>query len=190
MPTASREAMQATDEPVELIRQELVETDRMCRYYGYLAQRLVRLGELLQFGLVAAPLAAIAALLSAPPARVPVSAAAATALAALVGTVRRYPHKAAHSAETWLQLGRVQLEWEHLWNGIRAKHDAELMSAWKALRERREAIVDLARGELPLSRMLARRSRREAVECWRRGSGATREPRPAAPEGSRAPAPD
>ena len=67
MPTASREAMQATDEPVELIRQELVETDRMCRYYGYLAQRLVRLGELLQFGLVAAPLAAIAALLSAPP---------------------------------------------------------------------------------------------------------------------------
>ena len=56
--------MQATDDAVELIRRELVDTDRMCRYYGYLAGRLARLGKLLQAGSVAAPLATIATLLS------------------------------------------------------------------------------------------------------------------------------
>ena len=36
-----------TDETVRLIREEVIDADRLSRYYGYLAQRLRRLGELL-----------------------------------------------------------------------------------------------------------------------------------------------
>ena len=154
--------MQASDDTVELIRQELAETDRMCRYYGYLAGRLARLGELLQIGSVAAPLVAIVALLSGFPRWVPAALLAATALFALAGAAGRYPQRAARSAEIWRRLGRQHLEWEQLWNGIRAKDDAELMSAWKALREHREATIECGAGELPQWRALARRSRREA----------------------------
>ena len=67
----------------------------------------------------------------------------------------------------------MQLEWEQRWNGARTKDDAALLAAWKALRERREAIVERAAAELPLSRALARRSRREADEYWRHASAAT-----------------
>ena len=157
MSAGSPAAMQATDDTVGLIWHELVDTDRMCRYYGYLAQRLAQLGELLQVGVAAAPLVTIATLLSGSPAWVPAAAAAG-----------RYPHRAEQSAEIWRQLGRQQLEWEQLWNGIRANEDAELMSAWKTLRECREAILERAPAELPLSRALARRSQREACEHWRR----------------------
>lgn len=46
--------MKASDETVRQVWEDLVETDRMARYYGYLAQRLDRLGDLLQIGSVGA----------------------------------------------------------------------------------------------------------------------------------------
>ena len=43
-----RPQVDTTDDIVGLIWEELVETDRMCRYYAYLAERLDRQGALLQ----------------------------------------------------------------------------------------------------------------------------------------------
>ena len=158
--------MKATDETVQLVWDELVETDRMCRYYGYLSQRLDRLGDRLQIGSVGAATCAFVALLAQFAEWVPATAAALAALAGLLVTIRRYPAKAAHSAEICRLLGAVHLEWEHLWNGVWAKDDAQLVSAWKALSERQSAIVERAPLELPLSRSLVRRSQREADQYW------------------------
>ena len=44
--------MKATYETVQLVWDELVETDRMYRFYGFLSQRLDRMGDLLQIGSV------------------------------------------------------------------------------------------------------------------------------------------
>ena len=158
--------MQATDETVRLVWDELVETDRMCRYYGYLSQRLDRLGDLLQIGSVSAASGAFVSLLSHFPDWVSATAAAIAILAGTVVILRRYPQKAARSAEMYRLLGRLQLESEHLWHGVWTKDDDELRSALKALNERQCSIVERAPQELPLSRSLARRSQREADRYW------------------------
>lgn len=88
------------------------------------------------------------------------------AVAGVVVLTRRYPQKAARSAEICRSLGQVHLEFEHLWNGVWAKDDADLVSAWEALSERQRAIVEHAPRELPLSPSLARRSQLEADRYW------------------------
>ena len=158
--------MKATDETVRLIWEELVEADRMCRYYGYLSQRLDRLGDLLQMGSVGAASGAFVSLMSHFPEWFSTTAAAIAVLAGTVVILRRYPQKAARSAEIYRLLGQLQLEWEHLWNGVWTKDDDELVSAWKELSERQGSIVERAPKELPLSRSLARRSQREADRYW------------------------
>ena len=95
-------------------------------------------GDLLQIGSVGAASGAFAALLSRFPEWVPAAAAS----AGLLVIIRRYPAKAARSDEICRRLGEVHLEWEHLWNGVWTKDDAELVSAWKALSERQAAIVE------------------------------------------------
>lgn len=158
--------MQASDDTVGLIWREMVDTDRMHRYYGYLAQRLDRLGDLLQIASIGAASGAVVSWLSHFPAWIATAAAVAAAAAALIVVVRRYPEKAHRSAEICRQLAQVHREWEHLWNGAWTKEDAELVSKWKALSERQEAIIERAPRELPLSRSLAHRSQREAYEYW------------------------
>ena len=59
--------MQATEDTAGLVWREMVDTDRMCRYHGYLALRPDRLGDLLQLGSVAGALAALASILSRAP---------------------------------------------------------------------------------------------------------------------------
>ncbi len=157
--------MKASDETVRRVWEDRIETDRMCRYYGHLAQRLDGLGDVLQIASVGAAAGAFVSLLSQFPAWVPTAAAVAT-VAGIAVTVRRYPEKAARSAEICRQLGQVHLELEHLWNGVWAKDDAELVSAWEALSERQRSIVERAPRELPLSRSLARRAQMEADRYW------------------------
>lgn len=158
--------MNATDETVRLVWEELVESDRMCRYYGYLSQRLDRLGDLLQIGSVSAASGAFVSLMSHFPEWVSTTAAAVAVLAGTFVMLRRYQAKAARSAEICRLLGQIQLEWEHLWNGVWTKDDVELQLAWKSLSERQSSIVERAPQELPLSRSLARRSQREADSHW------------------------
>ena len=44
--------MQPTDETVRLIWEGAIDADRMCRYYGYLSERLTRLEEMVAIGMV------------------------------------------------------------------------------------------------------------------------------------------
>ena len=158
--------MQATDETVRLIWEELVDSDRMCRYYGYLSHRLNRLSELLAIGTIGAASGAFFALLYRFPDWVPSTAAAAAAIASLVLVVGRYQDKAARSADLGRQLARVAIEWQKLWSGVYQREDAELLAAWEALVRRQATILERAPVEVPLSRSLARRSEREADRYW------------------------
>lgn len=158
--------MKATDETVKLVWEEMVETDRMCRYYGYLTERLNRLGELLAIGTVSFSLGAVLTALQKFPEWVSLVALAAAAVASVVMIVGRHQKKASRSAEIYRLLGQMQLEWQHLWTGIWTKDDGELRVAWKALSERQNSIIERAPDELPLFRSLARRSQREADRYW------------------------
>lgn len=56
--------MLASDNSVALIWHEMVDTDRMCRYYGYLSRRLHRLGDMLRVGSIGAASGAVVSWLS------------------------------------------------------------------------------------------------------------------------------
>lgn len=138
----------------------------MCRYYGYLAQRLNRLSEVLAVGTVGAASGAVLTLLSHFPGWVTAAAAATAAVGSLILVVGRYQDKAARSADIRRRLGEVTLEWEELWSEVYTRDDAELRAQWAALVRRQGAIIERAPVELPLSRPLARRSEREADRYW------------------------
>ena len=158
--------MDTPDDTVGLIWEELVETDRMCRYYAYLAQRLDRQGALLQVGSVGAASGAFVSLMSHLPEWAAAAAAAAAAVAGAMVIVHRYPEKAARSAELFRKLGREQIAWERLWGEVEEREEAELREEWEALSRRLTAIIERAPLELPLVRSLARRSEREGNKYW------------------------
>lgn len=158
--------MQPTDDTVRLIWEEVVDSDRMCRYYGYLSQRLNRVSELLAVGTVGAASGSVLTLLSRFPDWVPATAAAAAALASLVLVIGRFQDRAARSADIRRRLGEVGVDWEALWSDVYARDDAELRAQWRALVRRQAAIIERAPFELPLSKSLARRSEREADRFW------------------------
>ena len=159
-------AMKASDETAQLIWEGLLDTDGMCRYYGYMAGRLERLGALLQIGAVGFASGAFLTLLSHFPQWVPSAAIAFSALSGALLAFRKYPEKAARSAEIYRELSRQTIEWERLWAGVYSREDAEVVATWEELAKRQSAIVERAPLEVPLSRSLARRSERESDRFW------------------------
>ena len=158
--------MKATDETVRLVWEEMVEADRMGRYYGSLAQRLKRLDHLLLFVNGLGAMIAIMAIVLRLPMWVALIGLICAVLAFALQTLRDYSAKSYQSADIFRQLGSIRLEWELLFNNIWEKDDTELLSAWKKLSQQQLAIVERAPLELPLSPSLARRSQREADEYW------------------------
>ena len=157
---------QPTSDTVRLVWEGMVETDRLFRYYGYLAQRLKRLGELLQVAAVVLGVLALSSIFYRLPGWIAFSAANFAVLAFALSTIRGYSTKANRSVEMFQQLGRLQTDWELLWNNVWSKNDFELLSAWEKLCERQGAIIERAPVELPLSTSLARKSQNEAHEYW------------------------
>ncbi len=158
--------MPPTDDTVRLIWDEVVDSDRMCRYYGYLSHRLNRVSEVLAVGTAGAASGSVLTLLSRFPDWVPAAAAAAAALASLILVIGRYQDKAARCADIRRKLGEVGVDWEDLWADVYSRDDAELREQWRALVRRQTIIVERAPFELPLSKSLARRSEREADRFW------------------------
>ncbi|MDE0102357.1 MAG: hypothetical protein OXN89_08250 [Bryobacterales bacterium] len=130
----------ATDETVRYIWAGVLGSDRMCRYYGYLAHRLRRTGDLLAMAIVGV-----------------------ASIAQLVG---RYHEKAARSADVHRQMEGLSIEWEDLWNGVYEREDEALREDWRRLSERQATVLDRLPVELPLAEGLARRSEREADRYW------------------------
>ena len=152
--------IEPSDETRRLVWDELVDSDRMCRYYGYLTLRFRQLDQLLQFVAVLAALSGLSGVLF----RVqwialPCLIVAASAFA--IATIRNYSEKALRSNEISRQLGRLNVEWKLLWNNVSTKDDDTVLAAWKKLSERQYAPFDL-----PLSPSLARKSQQEAYDYW------------------------
>ena len=155
-----------TDETVRLIREGVIDADRMCRYYGYLAHRLRRLGELLGIVTVCCSLGALFTILSPLPKWVPLTALGITMGASIVTAVMRFQQKAAYSGELYRQIGQLSTEWLDLWADVYKLDDAELREGWRNLLRRQQTVLERGPVELPLSNGLALRSKREADEYW------------------------
>ena len=158
----------ATDETVRLIWEGVIGADRMCRYYGYLTNRLSRLGELLTIGTVSFSLGAVLTILNRLPEWVALVAIAVAAVAGVVMAVGRYPQKAARSGEVYRALGALATEWEELWSGVYERDNADLRTAWGRLSRQQRAVLERVPGELPVWNRLAMRCEREADEFWTR----------------------
>ena len=158
--------MKTTDKTVRLVWEGQVESDRMCRYYGYLANRLRRRGELLTISVVGMSSGAFVSLMSHFPEWIAAGTSAAAALAGLVLAFGRYERKAAFSEDLYRQMGRLSTEWSELWNGIYEAEDAEVRAAWGDIARRQTAAVDRAPSELPLLESLANRAQQEADAYW------------------------
>lgn len=157
--------IEPSDETRRLVWDELVDSDRMCRYYGYLTLRFRKLDQLLQFVAVFAALAGLSGVLF----RVqwialPCLIVAASAFT--VSTIGNYSAKALRSNEIFRQLGRLNVEWELLWNDVRTKDDDTVLASWKKLSERQFAVVERVPFDLSLSPSLARKSQQEAYDYW------------------------
>ena len=158
-------AAQPTEETVRLIREGVIDADRLSRYYGYLSHRLSQLGELLSICIVICSLGALFAILSPLPPWVPLTALGISMVANIVAAVKRYPEKAAYSGELYRQMERLSTDWLDLWSDVYEQYDdAELRNAWRNLSRRQETVLERAPVELPLSNGLALRSRSEAEQ--------------------------
>ena len=156
----------ATDETVRLIWEGVIGADRMCRYYGYLGNRLRRVGDMVTIGTVGCSAGTVLAALNRLPEWMSLLALAIATVAAIALVVGRYQEKAARSVDVYRQLERLSIEWESLWNGVSEREDAELRERWSSLSERQAGVLERVPVELPLSKGLARRSEREADRYW------------------------
>ena len=159
-------AMKASDKTVQLIWEGLLDTDGMCRYYGYLAVRLERLSSLLQICAIGFGSGAFLTLMSHFPAWVPAAAIALSTIAGIILALQKYLEKAGRCAEIYRNLARQMHEWERLWADVDSRDDADLRAAWDDLSTRQAAIVERAPFEVPLSKSLAGRSYTEADRIW------------------------
>ena len=120
--------IEPSDETQRLVWDELVDSDRMCRYYGYLTLRFRKLDQLLQFIAVLAVLSGLSGF----PLRLPWITFACLAVAAsafAISTMRNYSDKALRSNEIFSQLGRLNVEWELLWSNVRTKDDDTIQAS-------------------------------------------------------------
>ena len=157
--------IEPSDETRRLVWDELVDSDRMCRYYGYLTLRFRKLDQLLQFIAVFAAFSCFSGVLL----RLHWMTFACLAVAAsaiTISTIRNYSEKALRSNEIFRQLGQLNVEWELLWNNVRTKDDDTIQASWKKLSERQFAVVERVPFDLPLSPSLARKSQNEAYDYW------------------------
>ncbi len=158
----------ATDESVRHVWAGVLGSDRMCRYYGYLAHRMKRIGDLLAIGTISGSAGAVVAVLSHLPEWTSLLAMAIVGVASIAQLVGRYHEKAARSADVYRQMEGFSIEWEDLWNGVYEREDEALREDWRRLSERQAAVLERVPVELPLAEGLARRSEREADRYWTR----------------------
>ena len=158
--------MKAADATVRLIWEDVLDIDRMRRYYGYLANRLGVVNDLLVMVSMAAALGGLAALLARFPEWVPATVAAGSAASSTLLAVGRFQQEASLCSEIYMQVGRIAGDWQDLWSEIDVADDESLRAAWNDLSRRQGVAVERAPSEVPYWRWLARRCEREADQYW------------------------
>ena len=152
-------------EITQLIYQEVAESARKVRYYGYLARHLRRINDALQgIGFLASSIAIFCVL-----GGLYWFALDCLILATLsfaVSMLRNYSNRSRRSAEISHQLAQLHLEWQDLWRTARTDFDDSMHDKWKQLRSRQVSLLEHVPLDLTLSPWLARRSQRFHHDYW------------------------
>ena len=155
---------QPTDDSVRWIRQGMIDSEQLSRYYGYLAQRFQRLTDVLGMVTVCGALGALFTTVSPLPKWVSLATLGIVIAAVLVTAVMRFEKKAAFSGDLYRQMQLLCSEWSELYSDAGQRKDEELREAWRSLSERQRAALLYSPLELPQSNRLMKRCRLEAVE--------------------------
>ena len=148
-------------EGVRLVWHGLLDSDRLHRYYGYLADKYSTQETRLSWICVGLSSGAVVAVLS----DHPVWAATLAAVIALLNgwlIIAKLSKRALSSASRQQRFGELQLEWEKLWSELSAMEDDAVRQCWKELSDRANAITEYSSVELSLDQRLRRRSEEEA----------------------------
>ena len=159
---------QPANATVLLIREGMIHAEQLSRYYGYLAHRFRRLGELVGLAVVGFSLAGLFTILSTLPRWVPLLLIASTIIAVIVKAVGRYENKEVYSGDLYRQMQQLTSDWSDLYADVGHRKDEELREAWRGLSRHQRSALLYSPGELPRSDRLMRRCRQEAVEYWSR----------------------
>lgn len=148
-------------ESVRLVWHGLVDSDRLHRYYGYLADKYSRQETRLSWICVGLSSGAVVTVLS----DHPLWAATLAALVALLNgwlVIAKLSKRALSSASRQQRFGELQLEWEKLWSDLSAMEDDDVRRRWKDLSDRANTITEYSSVELSLDQRLRKRSEEEA----------------------------
>jgi hypothetical protein len=139
----------------------LVDSDRLHRYYGYLADKYSKQESRLSWACIFLSSGAVVSVLS----NHPYWAAALAVLVALFNAwlvIAKLSKRALSSASRQQRFGELQLEWERLWSEVSTMEDDEIRQRWKELSDRANTITEYSSVELSLDRRLRKRSEEEA----------------------------
>lgn len=156
---------QASERTVELVWNDLVGTDRVHRYYGYLTQRLEKTTAWLMVIASFCSGGAFFAFLSG--LKDPWDNAVAVLTLVTAGlnvwlATKNYSKMVSQSADMHRQLSRLLSEWEELWADVYSLDDTTIRQRWRELERRTSAVTEQAASQVPLVESLARKSQQEA----------------------------
>ena len=148
----------------QLIKNQVLESERQVREYGYLARHLKRISDTLQFvGVIASCLAFFTFLGKLEAITLALLGSAAFTLT--LSSLRDYASRSQKSSHVSMEFAQLHFDWIELWN---KSDDAEYDSftEFKRLYARQLAIQELIPLDLTLSPWLARRAQNLPLDYW------------------------
>lgn len=149
-----------------LVWEALLNSDSMCRYYGYLASRLERRERQLSVlvaVLASGTLAVLLYRLRLP--FLPEILALLTTVFSVYFTVQKHSKGAMLSASIRTKLARIQTEYELLWDQFDGLEVSEISERWRHLQDREADIVEIASVEFVPDMKLAERCHDEVLRA-------------------------
>ena len=156
---------QSSETTVELVWNDLVGTDRLHRYYGYLTERLEKTSAWLMVIASFCSGGAFFAFLSGLKDPWHNSVAVLTLVTAGLNVwlaTKNYSRMVSHSADIHRQLSRLLSDWEELWADVYVLDDETIRGRWRELQRRTSAVTEQAASQVPLVESLAAKSQQEA----------------------------
>ena len=149
---------------VELIKNQVHESERQTRHYGYLGRHLKRINDALQFiGVIASCLAFFTFLgrLEA----ITLALLGSAAFTLTLSTLRDYASRSQKSSHVSIEFAQIHFDWIELWNKT-DDTEYDSFTEFKRLYARQLAIQELIPLDLTLSPWLARRAQNIHHDYW------------------------
>ena len=160
-----------SNEPIRTaIWNEMVDTDRLARYYGALAGKKAELERRMTILTTGLALVSLTVALLDTQAWVLLLSIALTAVASAVPLVCRLGGTVRNAAYTQKAMGDIGIEWEALWRRERELPTAAAEETWRALARRKNELTAPHASER-MDERLRDTTETEAYDYWRRRAG-------------------